>query len=90
MNKITLIANTIIIIIKTAGPDNPISLWIPSLKHPSGFFIKEAHNASKTYSALHEPTYYLPLIVNEGTLVIKFFFLNTNSSSKILFLRIFL
>ena len=69
MNKIIFIAKTIIIIIKTTGPDNPSPLCIPILKQASGFFINEAHNASKTYSALQEPSYNLPLIVKEGTLV---------------------
>ncbi len=48
MNKIILIAKTTIIMIKTAGPENPPSFWIPSLKQALGFLIKEAHKASKT------------------------------------------
>ena len=48
MNKIIFIDNTTIIIIKTAGPENPPSFSIPSLKQASGFLIKDAHKASKT------------------------------------------
>ena len=64
-------ANTTIIIRKTAGPENPLtSACVPSVKQTLGFLFNEAHKASKTYSALHEPSYNLPFIVKEGTLVI--------------------